>query len=96
MRAKFRLLRGDSVPSALQHGLFAAENLGKEFDAFVRTSGDPPENKDNSPEARGLAIKVLNVAGEQLEWDNSCPHSVQDFVLLSSDFFFTKVGNSLD
>jgi len=56
LHAKFKVLA--DVPKASQHGMFAAEHLGREFDAYLRVSGDPPNNTDSSPEARGFSIKV--------------------------------------
>lgn len=88
LKATFRVM--PEVPAPYRNGMFSRENGGKDFDAFIRTSGDQPTATDSDPEARGFAIKVLGVPGQKLALNTTCPLLDQDFVLLSSDFFFTK------
>lgn len=97
LHAKFRVM--DQIPELYRHGLFAGDGGsrdGGEYDAFIRLSGASSTSSDRAPEARGMAIKVLGVAGEKLPLlshpssGEHCNANVQDFVLLSSDYFFTS------
>jgi hypothetical protein len=66
-----------------QVGIFAP-NAVKEYDAWVRFSnGSPNPNKpDDDGDVRGMAIKLMNVAGTE--------SGSQDFLLMNSKSFFIK------
>lgn len=70
---------------ALRHGVFAQPN---EYKAWIRfSSGDTRPQPDSTRDARGMAIKVMGVAGKKLikaEEDAM----TQDFVMINNDVFF--------
>ncbi|WP_448569623.1 catalase family protein [Thalassotalea ganghwensis] len=80
-----------SVPelndTRLTHGLFSQ---AKDYQAWIRfSSGDTRPQPDAKRDARGMAIKVMGVAGEKLlplEKDEM----TQDFVMINNDVFFIK------
>jgi catalase len=81
----------DEVPAHLRHGVFATPGR---YDAWIRFSnGSPRVQPDRNRDQRGMAIKLLGVAGEKMLADER--HAVtQDFVLASSPrFFIRKAGD---
>ena len=70
VRAEFRVL--DTVPPALRAGIFAEPR--RRFEAWVRFSnGSGTPGNDAEGDGRGMAIKLLGVAGS--------PSGTQDFLL---------------
>ncbi|WP_114751070.1 catalase family protein [Pleomorphovibrio marinus] len=78
-------IRADIAPH-LRHGIFREE---RNYDAWLRLSNAPPKSQsDTNSSGRGLAIKVLDVEGEQLDAD---PLGIptQNFLLTSSPILST-------
>jgi hypothetical protein len=79
VRAIFRV--DTDLDPQLQHGAFVP---GKAYDAWIRFSNGNSEQRPQWwPDARGMAIKLLGVAGEKLSNDEN---ETQDFVLISHPF----------
>jgi catalase len=79
------------LPAELAQGLFAQERT---FTAVVRFSNSSSQSQpDFIPDGRGLAIKVLEVAGERLTSEVSGAPT-QDFVMVNHPVFFA--GNVKD
>jgi catalase len=78
------------VPEAearYRHGLFAEPGR---YQAWVRFSnGTVPSMSDTKADARGMAIKVMGVEGEQL-LDPRLSGSTQDFLMVNSPQFFIR------
>ena len=75
------------VPADLRHGVFEAP---ARYDAWIRFSnGSPRVQPDRRRDQRGMAIKLLAVAGEKL-LDDERHATTQDFVLASSPRFFIR------
>jgi hypothetical protein len=73
------------IPDALRVGLFA---LPRTYQAYVRFSNGRPAPvfpPDSAPDVRGMAIKLLDVAGAKEVDDEKLTH---DFVLASHPVFF--------
>jgi hypothetical protein len=96
LRARFCVAR--DLEPRLHHGLFVP---GAEYDAYVRPSNsDARARSDLRPDARGLAIKLLDVgcAGALPALDPPLPDGMarrageltQDFALVSHPTFFVK------
>lgn len=86
---EFRVL--PNLPAELAQGVFAEERT---FSAAVRFSNSASQPQpDFVPDGRGMAIKLLEVAGERLSSeDNGAP--TQDFVMVNHPVFFA--GNVKD
>ena len=68
---------------ALRHGVFVP---GAEYKAYIRYSNGTSElNSNRSPDARGMAIKLMGVEGEKLLDDEK---HTQDFILINKPAFF--------
>lgn len=79
VRAEFRVL--DTVPPELRAGVFAEP--GRRFEAWVRFSnGSEQPGPDAEGDGRGMAIKLLGVAGS--------PSGTQDFLLINHPVFFVR------
>jgi hypothetical protein len=79
VRAEFRVL--DTVPPELRAGVFAEP--GRSFEAWVRFSnGSEKPGPDADGDGRGMAIKLLGVAGS--------PSGTQDFLLINHPVFFVR------
>lgn len=77
-RARFEVL--DGLPARLRVGLFTE---AKTYDAYVRFSnGSPKAQPDACLDVRGMAIKVLDVAGSF--------STTQDFVMINGPRFFVR------
>lgn len=89
VKAEFTVL--SDVPSLLKKGLFAEPRTYKSWIRF--SNGLPPASRpDRSPDARGMAIKVMGVSGPKiLENDEK---ETQDFVMINYPAFI--VGNVKD
>jgi catalase len=75
------------LPEDLQVGVFSEE---KTYSAWVRFSNQnaPPAN-DNVKDIRGMAIKLLDVAGRKVI-DEKTDISTHDFITISTDVFVTR------
>jgi hypothetical protein len=79
---EFRI--ADDVPQDLQHGIF--RHAGHRFAATVRFSNSQDAfEKDGDGTARGLAIKLFNVAGERAVPDDA--DNTQDFLMIENPVF---------
>ena len=85
VKAKFTIQ--DNLPKELQVGVF---KIAKSFHAYIRFSNSQTEPKpDKKKDIRGIAIKLLNVPGEKVLNDKK-DGNTQDFLLMSSETFFSK------
>jgi hypothetical protein len=82
VRAQF--IVGDNVPADLRRGLLA---VPRTYEAWVRFSNAGTEPHDGAGDARGIAIKVLNVPGEHLGPSGDGADRVQDFLLTNFPAF---------
>lgn len=70
-----------NIPKDLQYGIFS--KLGSSYQSWLRFSnGSGKPQHDGMPDARGLAIKLLNLENEEVQ--------SQDFLLQSSPIFFVS------
>jgi catalase len=77
-----------NLSSDLQHGVFSEP--GKTWQAWVRLSnGNAYPQFDRARDARGMAIKLLDVPGEKLS-KNPQHASEQDFVMFNHPTFFVR------
>lgn len=80
-------VKGDLEPE-LRQGVF--KQPGKRYAAWIRFSnGDANIQADPLPDARGMAIKLLNVPGPKL-LEESKEAQTQDFVMFNFPQFFNK------
>jgi hypothetical protein len=81
------------LPPELKIGVFSEP---KTYQAWIRFSNqDGSINPDKGGDIRGMAIKLLGVAGEKLiESDKNC--TTHDFVLISTSRFVTKNVEEFD
>ncbi|GAB1256256.1 hypothetical protein NBRC116494_07580 [Aurantivibrio plasticivorans] len=86
VRATFSV-NGD-IPEHYQHSVF--KSPASEFQAWIRFSnGDMTVQKDEKPDARGMAIRVVGVPGEKIAPE--LPDSnVQDFIMTNTPAFFNR------
>jgi catalase len=78
VRAEFRIL--DNLPPELRVGLFATPGS---HDAWIRYSnGNPTPQADSKGDGRGMAIKLMGVAGS--------PSTTQDFILINHPVFAAR------
>ncbi len=78
VRATFRVL--DSLPDALRVGVLAAPRVFQAWIRFSNSSGTP--QPDKAGDGRGMAIKLLDVAGSA--------STTQDFVMINYPAFFVR------
>lgn len=84
VRARFEVFQTDS---RYNHGIFREPGT---YEAWIRFSnGSVPALADSKPDARGMAIKVMNVPGEQL-LPPLLAGKTQDFVMINSPAFFVR------
>jgi len=84
LRASFEVF---DIESRYNHGLFAETGT---YEAWVRFSnGTVPSRDDTLRDARGMAIKVMGVPGEQL-LPAPLSGSTQDFLMVDSPAFFIR------
>ncbi|MGV0027570.1 catalase family protein [Phormidesmis priestleyi] len=80
----------ETLPDSLKVGIFANAQT---YPAWVRFSnGSEPEKRgklksDREPDARGMAIKLMNVEGEKVLDDEE---KTQDFILINHPVFFVR------
>ncbi|MFA6319208.1 MAG: catalase, partial [Elusimicrobiota bacterium] len=80
-------VRGD-VPEEFRAGVFAEP--GKEYAAWIRFSnGGSRIQDDKEGDARGMAVKLLGVAGDKL-LESEREARTQDFLMINHDAFFVK------
>ena len=78
VRAEFQVL--DGLPDAFRAGLFATPGT---YQAWVRFSNSNPTPQGDKPEdGRGMAIKVMDVAGS--------PSGTQDFLMVNAPVFIVR------
>jgi hypothetical protein len=82
VRALFTVPAG--LPPELRHGLFARPRT---YPAYVRFSNSGSEWDDRTKDARGMAIKLLDVEGPKLLDDERATH---DFVLVDAAVFVAR------
>jgi Catalase len=82
--AEFRV--EDDLPQYLAQGVFTP---GRTYPAYIRFSnGDPDPNRDDAKgDARGMAIKLLEVPGEKILPDERDAQT-QDFIMINHPVFF--------
>lgn len=86
VRATFSV-NGD-IPSHLQHSVFAEP--GREYSAWVRFSnGDMLVQADKKGDARGMAIKLMNVDGDKIA-PELAGAKTQDFIMTNTPAFFNR------
>jgi len=78
------------IPADLRRGVF--ERLGHPYPAYIRFSNAGTDPHDGDPDARGMAIKLMDVQGEKLleavVAENE--RNTQDFLLTSYPAFIAK------
>ncbi len=85
VRAEF--IVADNLPPELQLGVFAQ---ARKFDALIRFSaGGVAVLPDTVEQARGMAIKLLDVAGDKI-LDDERDAQTQDFVMINFPVFFSR------
>ena len=86
LRASF-FVNGDISPQ-FQYSVFSEP--GREYKAWIRFSnGDMTVRPDGKPDARGMAIKLLNVEGEKIAPELPGP-ATQDFIMTNTEAFFNR------
>ena len=86
VRATFSI-NGD-IPSHFQNSVFSQP--GKQYQAWIRFSnGDMLVQPDAKPDARGMAIKLLNVEGGQIAPELTGAKT-QDFIMTNTPAFFNR------
>lgn len=83
---KAEFLVGNQVPEEFRLGIFSQP--GQTFPAWIRFSNARKQD-DRESGGHGMAIKLMNVFGEQLLPGRQNEHT-QDFLLLDSPIFFIK------
>ena len=78
VKAEFRVL--DGLPDALRVGLFAEPRAYQAWIRFSNGSGNP--QADKTGDGRGMAIKVMGVAGSR--------SGTQDFLMINNPTFFVR------
>ena len=76
------------IPERFRHSVF--QEPGREFKAWIRFSnGDMTVQADKKPDARGMAIRLMNVPGEKIAPE--LPESgVHDFIMTNMPVFFHR------
>jgi hypothetical protein len=84
VRAEFKI--NETLPPLLAQGVFIP---GKTYQAWIRFSNGSSNAKqaDIKKDARGMAIKLLEVSGKNLSDENS---STQDFIMINHPVFFAN------
>lgn len=84
VRAEFKI--NETLPPLLAQGVFIP---GKTYQAWIRFSNGSSNAKqaDIKKDARGMAIKLLEVSGKNLSDEN---YSTQDFIMINHPVFFAN------
>ena len=86
VKAEVKVL--DTIASDLRHGVFSQP--GKTWQAWMRLSnGNAYPQFDSARDARGMALKLLDVPGQKL-MKNPAHASEQDFVMFNHPVFFVR------
>jgi len=86
VRANFSV-NGD-IPRYYQHSVFATP--GRTYQAWIRFSnGDMLVQADGHPDARGMAIKLMNVDGKKIAPELKGVKT-QDFIMTNTEAFFNR------
>ena len=89
MRAVLRV--NDDIAKSYRHGVFTTP--GREYQAWVRFSNGTEARDTNNwlgiGDARGMAIKLMGVAGEKLLHEER-DEQTQDFVMINYPAFFVR------
>lgn len=86
VRATFSI--NGNIPPHFQYSVFSEP--GREYQAWIRFSnGDMLVQADSKPDARGMAIKVMNVDGDKIapELEGA---KTQDFIMTNTPAFFNR------
>ncbi|GAB1620395.1 catalase family protein [Agarivorans albus] len=76
------------IPERFKAGLFAQEN--QQYKAWIRFSnGDMLVQADSKGDARGMAVKVMNVPGKAIAPELGESHN-QDFIMTNTPAFFNR------
>ena len=76
-----------NLPDSLSHGLFS---VPRSYPCWVRFSNqNSPKKPDIKKDIRGVAIKLMGVAGEKILTEEK-EASTQDFIMISTSYFVTK------
>ncbi|MGL5614732.1 MAG: hypothetical protein ACRDD2_00645 [Sarcina sp.] len=87
LRAEFKVM--DGLAEELKVGIFKEPRT---YSSFIRVSSSSPKVEgDDKKDARGFAIKLINVKGEKVLPDEQY---TQDFILLSNEVFPFKTLKS--
>jgi Catalase len=84
VKAEFHIV--DTLPETLSKGMFIPGKTYRAWIRFSNGSGDPT-HADIKRDARGMAIKVLGVAGTKLLEDQA-EATTQDFIMINHPVFF--------
>jgi hypothetical protein len=84
VKAEIHIL--DTLPAPLAKGMFIPAKTYQAWIRFSNGSGDPTR-ADVKRDARGMAIKVLGVAGTKLLEDDAAA-TTQDFIMINHPVFF--------
>lgn len=84
VKADFHVL--ETIPSSLAKGIFIP---GKSYPAWIRFSNgsSDPTRADIKRDARGIAIKILEVPGRKL-LETEAQATTQDFIMINHPVFF--------
>lgn len=84
VKAEFQV--NNQLPAMLSKGVFVA---GKTYPAWIRFSNasSNPKQADTQKDARGMAIKLMDVPGKKL-LDDEADASTQDFIMINHPVFF--------
>ncbi|KAG0098515.1 hypothetical protein BGZ93_011267 [Podila epicladia] len=86
VRAVFRV--HDNIPDDLAKGVFIPGKVYQSLVRFSNATGNPHQ-KDDNPDGRGIAIKLLEVPGPKLlETDRDA--KTQDFLMINAPVFITN------
>lgn len=80
----------DNLPETVRVGVFERPRIYPAWIRFSNASGPEKRGKlksDKEPDARGMAIKIMDVKGEKILDDEE---KTQDFILINSPIFFLR------
>lgn len=86
LRATFTV--NANIANHFRHSVF--QQPGREYEAWIRFSnGDMIVQPDSKPDARGMAIKLMNVEGEKIAPELTGAKT-QDFIMTNTPAFFNR------
>ncbi|WP_278394252.1 catalase family protein [Acinetobacter venetianus] len=86
VQAEFQVL--NDIPKQLAQGVFIPNKTYQAWIRFSNASGDATQ-ADNKKDARGIAIKILGVAGKKILESNP-QATTQDFIMINHPVFFVN------